>query len=398
MDAISFQKMKSTEWLTELELQFVRIDSKLAELKEIKEKKAIDLIKQLESHSELVEPFIVNELNSRRDQLIAQLDVLFKQKIKTDKTFDWTLRLKSADFCVTKVASSLLGFYFYTDEFDIFKKFQYLSFYNLFTEIEINTQIEFFYLEVLNRHKLFAYLKKESLLKILNHKCQELHSIEINSKLTFKSIKCCDTRIAALFQHSLNKKYYLIVYDEYLNIVSFRSFDLGLSLCSFNSAEVICWHWNKRKCVIFDHKLNITAEIGQDSSTAEPFYLCDSIKNTGTLLDVSEEKMLFYFSKFSNGSDLEQHHEIKIINRKSGLLDGTINIPSNYLSKLIRFDSRSNILMKSFPDNMMNFYDQNGKLLINRTTPQFTDLIRFDLKKNDVIVCYNRNQNKIVFF
>ena len=116
------------------------------------------------------------------------------------------------------------------------------------------------------------------------------------------------------------------------------------------------------------------------------------VEHDGFLLDVSQTKILFYFSNLKN------EHSIKIINRETGILDGVINIPFDNVSKLIKFDSKSNILMKSYPDNILRLYNSTGEFLMSRTTIQFTDLDRFDLNSSDEIVCYDRRNNKICYF
>ena len=62
------------------------------------------------------------------------------------------------------------------------------------------------------------------------------------------------------------------------------------------------------------------------------------------------------------------------------------------------FIQSANILMKSYPDNILRLYNSTGEFLMSRTTIQFTDLDRFDLNSSDEIVCYDRRNNKICYF
>jgi hypothetical protein len=389
--------MTQDQLITSIELQFLDIDKKLTEIVHKLELNASNVVNKIEKCYTFKPALIRNEFNLKRNDLLNKLNLSLKQILKKSQnnTTDDDVYFTDSNLCITKIGTSILGRMRYVNDFDILKKFLYIHLFNFFTEIEISNQIEFFYLKVFNECKLFAYSKTTNSIKIINYKCEELNSKQIDANLTYKSIFCFEPNIAALYQHSVTKKYFLIIYDQYLNMISYKSFKSDLNLCSFHSDQVVCWLRNEHKIIVLDHFLNEIIEYGQDLNINDPFYFCDSIYNNGILLDVSETKILFYFFIL----DEPNQHKIKILNRKTGLLDGTIELLENNVSnRLIRFDSKSNIVMKSMSDNMINLYDSNGKFLLKKTTNQFIELVRFDLNKYDEIICYNRGQNKIVFF
>ena len=385
--------------ILEIENKFVQIDKKLNESLAIIETNTSNVINKVEVTFQTICQLIKQQLNVKRADLLQHLDILFKQSINKKKTVstgkNFDIFFNNSTVCVTKIASNILGIISFNNEFDIQKKFLYLELFNFFTEIEItNDQIDFFNFRItaLSRCKLVVYSKKQHFLKIINQKCEELSSLEINSKLILKQIICFKNKIATLFQNNSTKNYYLIIYDENLNLTSYKSFAYDLSLCVLNSLQVICWKRKEHQCVIFDHDLNELIQIGQIKDINEPFYLCDGVEHDGFLLDVSQTKILFYFSNLKN------EHSIKIINRETGILDGVINIPFDNVSKLIKFDSKSNILMKSYPDNILRLYNSTGEFLMSRTINQFTDLDQFYLISSDEIVFYNRGNNKLCYF
>ena len=92
-------------------------------------------------------------------------------------------------------------------------------------------------------------------------------------------------------------------------------------------------------------------------------------------------------------------HFIKIFDRSNGYLSGVINFDFNYFSKMIRIDTKSNILVKLYePADEVKYYDCHGKLLKvfrNNDLPKYN---RIDLSQDDDIICYDKIENKILFF
>lgn len=384
---------------TDLESQFERLDAKSNELLRDLEQKALNASKRIDNTYQTSYSIIRKIFNLKREELISQVEKSFRESLKSLHRQDVLFR--SSSICLTRITTLILGQLKYENEFDIVKKFRYLELFNFFVELEIaHDQIDYFDVRItaLSQHKLFIYSKRDCFLKIVNQKCEELSSRTIDKKLVFKSIICYDPWIATLFQDSVTKKYYLTIYDDSLNVISYKSFKFDneesyLNLCSLDSKQVVCWMRNIRKCIIYDHKLNELAQLGQDTDISKPFYFCNTESNDGFLLDISDRKILFYFHDKTNNSN-----SIKIINRDTGLLDGIVDIPGDSVSKLIKFDSKSNIVMKRHPDVSIFLFDSNGNLLMSRTTTQFTNLIRFDISRNDEIVCYDTNKDKLFYF
>ncbi len=144
-----------------------------------------------------------------------------------------------------------------------------------------------------------------------------------------------------------------------------------------------------KKCIVFDFELQRIAFFGQCEDENEPFYFCD-----GIIIEASKQLILFYYYSESHPT-----HFIKIINRQTGLLNGVINIDFDYFSKMIRIDTESNILFKSYdPNNLLKYYDPRGNLIGLFCHNEFTKFSRIDLTKSDELICFDKTDNKIFFF
>lgn len=391
--------VKSAEkCLLDMENFFINFNQKLKEIEVEKENLFELLLKKLDFLISKNENSIKAILNKRRDFLLTQLNksfslcfaqasILFKNCLV--KFIESTARIDES--------SLLIGNLVYNKKFSILKKFSYFNYLNQYiNEIELNEELIRFSnvrILILNQNRLFSYLRtneNKTYFKIFNKKWQELNSIGVDAMLIYRNVISWNSTVASLFYNpAVGEKNILSVYNEDLKLKANRSFNFNLNLCCISENEIICWNTDENISIIFDFNLNVLKTFGQDLNEGEPFYFAN-----GILIEGSPSLLLFYFC-----NQEEQTHFIKIIDRKTGILSGVINFEFNYFSKMIRIDNESNILVKLYePSNELKYYDSKGTLLKVFTHNDLTKFSRIDLSQNDDIICFDKTDNKILFF
>ena len=355
-----------------------------------------NLDEHIDKRVDLVELVFTKKLNSRRNYLIDQFDKKMRHHMKLiqlnyGKSFFTFLPSKKTIYDCNFLIGSLI----YKNKFSILKKLKYMDYLNqLENKIELIDELNYYFhvrALILNINRLFIYLRTKegkTFFKIFNNKCKEYISIEINDNLIYKNILAINAQIVCLFYHQSRKYFILSVYDDELNLLRQTKIDYEINLCSLSVNEVICWDVKNKKCLVYDFDLSLVDNFGQCEKEEEPFYFCD-----GIIIEASTQLILFYYY-----SESYPKHFIKIINRRTGLLNGVINIDFDYFSKMIRIDTESNILFKTYdPSNLLKYYDSNGKLIGLFSNNEFTKFSRIDLTKSDELICFDKTDNKIFF-
>ncbi|RMZ95033.1 hypothetical protein BpHYR1_034342 [Brachionus plicatilis] len=293
-------------------------------------------------------------------------------------------------------AGIILGNLKYKNNFYLLKKFNYFDFLNQCThQIQLNEElIRFFNVRILilSQNRFFVYLRTNdgaTYFKIYSNKCQEVYSIKVDSNLVYRNVLSHNSKIVCLFNDPLKNENILSIYKDNLVLLESIYLDYNLILCSLLENEIICWHASDNKCLIFDFGLNLMSKIGQIKLENEPFYF-----ENGILIESSKSLFLiYYFDK------QELKHFIKILDRSNGRLTGVINFDFNYFSKMIRIDNLSNILVKLYePANEVKYYDSCGNLLKVFVNNDLAKYNRIDLSQEDDLICYDKVENKILFF
>lgn len=387
---------KPNDTIKFLDTFFDGFNSKLKEIESIK----LDLfdntlVDKLENELHLTETLIKKSLDEDRT---SKLNLV---KSKADLSLSLNLRYLPINFKESRVriddSSLLIGYLTYKNKFKILKKFNYFSYLNQFTnEIQLAEDLILFMnvrILVLSPKRLFVYLRtkeNQTSFKIFNDKCQEICSVQIDKDLIYKNVISWNLSLVSLFYNPKdNRKHILSFYDKDLRLLAVKSIELDLNLCSLNENEIVCWNSTDKVCQIYDFNLNLISSIGQHVSEHIPYYF-----SNGILIEASQTLILFYYFH-----EDEEKHFIKIMDRKTGHLTGIINFDFNYFSKMIRIDSESNILVRLYePNNEIKYFDSKGKLLKIFSNNELTKIGRIDLSQNDDIVCYDKTENKILFF
>jgi hypothetical protein len=391
--------------LEKLQAFFDNFDANLkhVERKKIEELAPNKLQEQIEARVDLVEILFTKKLNIRRNYLVEQLNkdlIMDLVTVKSNYDNENHIELDNLPlFLPSKKTifdcNFLIGSLIYSKKFTMLKKLKYMDYLNqLENQIELTEELNFYShirALILNINRLFVYLRtkeQKTFFKIFNNKCKELVAIEIKPNLVYKNILALNAQIVCLFYNSEKKYNVLSVYDDDLNLIKRRHINYEINLCSLSVNEVICWDVDNKKCIIFDFQLKEIAHYGQCDDQDEPFYFCD-----GILIEASRDLILFYYY-------CESHpvHYVKIINRKTGMLNGVINFDFDYFSKVIRIDTESNILFKSYdPNNLLKYYDPYGELIGLFCSNEFTKFSHIDLTKSDELICFDKTDNKIFF-
>jgi hypothetical protein len=373
------------------------------EKKKLEEYDIDKLQEQIEERANCVDTVFTKTLNMRRNYLIDQIEKDLTTDLTTVKSnFDIEnhIELDSLPlFLPSKKTiydcNFLIGSLIYCHKFTMLKKLKYMDYLN---QLEYKTELleelnDYFHVRalILNINRVFIYLRSrdaKTFFKIFNNKCKELISIEICSSLVYKNILALNGQIVCLF-YNQNQKYFLLsVYDDELNIIKRKRLDFDCNLCSLSVNEIICWDTKNHKCVVYDFQLEQIANFGQIDQENEPFYFAD-----GVIIEASTRLILFYYYRETNPV-----HYIKIIDRRTGMTSGVINFDFDSFSKMIRIDTESNILFKSYdPSNQLKYYDSTGKLIGLFSNNEFTKFSRIDLTKSDELICFDKTDNKIFF-
>ena len=380
-----------------LEKFFANFDQICVHLRNEKIATFEDLKKTIEQRISIIEVYIFQILNKIRSHLLTITNGHFLNafpKLNLSKNF----------FCLNFVPSCLslnetgiiIGNLNYKNNFHLLKKFNYFDFLNQCSlEIQlVDELIRYFNVRILilSKNRLFVYLRTnegESFFKIYNNKCQEIYSIKINSNFVYRNVLSYNSKVVCLFNDPVKNENILSIYKDNLVLIESINLDYNLILCSILENEIICWSASDNKCLIFDFELKLTCKLGQTKQEDQPFYF-----ESGILIESSKDLFLIYFF-----DKKELKHFIKIINRSNGKLTGIINFDFNYFSKMIRIDNLSNILVKLYePANEVKYYDSCGKLLKVFVNNDLANYNRIDLSQNDDLLCYDKVENKILFF
>lgn len=376
--------------------------------------------------------FIDYLLNRNRNELLTQLNGEYRKSLIQLKLLNQIkVKFNSKEDYIYNDYRHLIGSLFYRKKFTLKQTFKYFEFLNLLsyeiifeksllngktnesTEIstslttqQVNISLSVIRILVLETNKIFVYYRNnlnETYFKIFNFNFNEIQFLKLASELVYKNILTVKNKIVSLFYNSnipitnnvcnvsdgvVRRQHSLSIYNDNLNQITTKNFYFELNFCSINQFEIICWNINERKCYIFDHFLNVNMIFGQEFNPSSEFYF----KN-GTLIDASETLILFY-----SWNEDEQAHCVKIIDRKSGLLNGIIEFEFNYFTKMIKIDSKSNILVRLYePNNLFKYFDSNGNLICLFQNNDFNKFSRIDLNKNDELICYTRNDKIFIY-
>ncbi len=220
---------------------------------------------------------------------------------------------------------------------------------------------------------------------MVNRNFEQIAHRYIHMDLNVHNIVAWDRKLACLFYSKSSRLFHLDLFDQHLSLKGSKSFNYNLKLCSMNDHEILCWNQSAEKCVVLDLDLNVLNEYGQSESVDRPFYF-----SGGTLIDASATRFLYYCA------DCDQQKQcIKIVDRETGDPIGQIDFDFLYFTKIIKLDSRSNILVKLSQNNLIQYYDPYGRLLNEFRINKFNSLIEFNLTRQDQIVCYDKGEKKI---
>lgn len=386
--------------LAEIGRKFSDLDLKIGKILAEKQKQFdLHLVQRIEKLINSGEINIIRALKAQRNVLLDRVNCELRQSLNCLKRLsNLTPGLDCAH--ILNDCTQLIGNLKYFNTFSLLKKFAYYPFLNEFTleiKFDQNAQcpepIKIVRILVIVTNRLFVYLynRDERCFKIFNLKWDELNSIQIDNDLNFKNILSDDNKIICLF--SKNHKHLLNVYDDQLNLLESKWFDIEINLCSINDDnEIICWSVKEKQMLVFDYKLDLVNTIGQDKDPNEPFYFASLI-----LLNASSKIMLFYSCNVVN-----EEHCLQIMNRKTGLIQGSINMEFNYFPKDIKIDLHSNILFRKCDQplaHMLRYFDSYGNLLVEFGNDQFTRFDRIDLNKNqEELICFSFRAKNILFF
>lgn len=351
----------------------------------------------IEAQSSKTEHGLPEILNNHRTELLNKLKCHLEENIIKNTSFgspSTTVRYKPSKENIEQ-SEILLGKLIYKHSFDIQQKLRYFPFIqpvemnisdDLVKPLDVHLRIL-----VLSDYKVFVYTRtsqQTNLLRVFDKKWQKRAEKQLRSDLVLKNILSSGSRFVCLLFDAIEKRHYLELHDDRLELIVNKQLNFVMNLCSMNEKEIVCWNVMHKQCMIFNHKLEIVQCLGQNESENEPFFF-----GLGTLVDVSLQRILFYFY-----DEPKQLHFIRVIDRQSGRQVGRIDLKFDFFfTKMLRFDSKSNILLKPYePSDAIKLHDSNGLLLLSLNHEIFMKINRLDLTSRDEIQLVDLHQQKII--
>jgi hypothetical protein len=376
-----------------LENRFQLLDERIYSISKEKEENFRACAKRIEAYMCETKQSLPQIINFYREGLLNILKCHL-ERLSPCLSRTITLSYKPSKESIEK-SEILLGKLIYKHPFGIYQKLRYFSFLQL---VEINFSDDLvkpsdvhLRILVMSDYKIFAYTRttqQTNLLRVFNRKWQKQAEQQLKSDLVLKNILSCGSRFVCLLFDSVQKRHHLELYDDRLELIANKQMNLVMNLCSMNEKEIICWNAIHKQCMIFNHKFEILECVGQNQSVNDPFFF-----GLGTLVDVSLQRILFYFYDEPN-----QLHFIRVIDRQSGHQVGRIDLKFDFFfTKMLRFDSESNILLKPYgPNDEIKLHDSNGLLLLSLNHEMFMNINRLDLTPRDEIQFVDLNRKKII--